>query len=166
MGSQSPCGYTIYYTKDKKSQPLARLRFSAVSDWTQCGTSSLELSEKSPTTKNNQNCVLLFYSSFRVCVSEIPRVHPVCVFRPLCFFQLLKRYQEGARGHIVHRENLVVESPNKFVTTRGEKTGTNNNREKWAVVKCVVLLFRIFLAPFYVSSEKVKTCRAQSSHEK
>jgi hypothetical protein len=41
----------IYYTKDKKSQPLARLRFSAVSDWTQCGTSSLELSEKSPTTK-------------------------------------------------------------------------------------------------------------------
>jgi hypothetical protein len=100
------------------------------------------------------------------CVSEIPRVHPVCVFRPLCFFQLLKRYQEGARGHIVHRENLVVESPNKFVTTRGEKKGTNNNREKWAVVKCVVLLFRIFLAPFYVSSEKVKTCRAQSSHEK
>jgi hypothetical protein len=154
----------IYYTKDKKSQPLARLRFSAVSDWTQCGTSSLELSEKSPTTKKQSklcSSILVFE-----CVSEIPRVHPVCVFRPLCFFQLLKRYQEGARGHIVHRENLVVESPNKFVTTRGEKKGTNNNREKWAVVKCVVLLFRIFLAPFYVSSEKVKTCRAQSSHEK
>ena len=121
--------------------------FSAVSDWTQCGTLFDELLYKSSCSfsrkQSKQLCSILVLS-----VCQIPGA--VCIFSAIVCSNWLWRNVSSAKATVKFNDILLSSHKTIFCVR-------NNNRKgfrKWAVVKSVVLLFRIFLAPFYVSSEK------------